>query len=79
MWGRKSWNESSQAFDQVGRALAEAIIKAGKGLGYTRMRLDTVPFMKEAINLYTSLGFKQIESYRYNPIEGATCMELALD
>ena len=43
------------------------------------MRLDTVPFMKEAINLYTSLGFKQIESYRCNPIERATCMELALD
>jgi len=64
---------------KVGRALAEAIIKAGKDLGYTHMRLDTVPYMKEAISLYGSLGFKEIESYRYNPIEGATYMELALD
>ena len=64
---------------KVGRALAEAIIKAGKDLGYTHMRLDTVPYMKEAISLYRSLGFTQIESYRYNPIEGATYMELALD
>lgn len=64
---------------KVGRALAEAIIKAGKDLGYTHMRLDTVPYMKEAINLYRSLGFKEIDSYRYNPIEGATYMELALD
>ncbi len=64
---------------KVGRALTESIIKAGKGLGYTHMRLDTVPFMKEAISLYRSLGFKEIDSYRYNPIEGATYMELALD
>jgi len=64
---------------KVGRALAEAIIKAGKDLGYTHMRLDTVPYMKEAISVYRSLGFKEIDSYRYNPIEGATYMELALD
>jgi ribosomal protein S18 acetylase RimI-like enzyme len=64
---------------KVERALAEAIIKAGKDLGYSHMRLDTVPYMKEAISLYGSLGFKEIESYRYNPIEGATYMELALD
>ena len=37
---------------KVGRALAEAIIKAGKDLGYTHMRLDTVPYMKEAL-VYT--------------------------
>ena len=64
---------------KVGKALAEAIIEAGKDLGYTHMRLDTAPYMKEAISLYRSLGFKEIESYRYNPIEGATYMELALD
>lgn len=64
---------------KVGRTLAEAIIKAGKDLGYTHMRLDTVPYMKEAISVYRSLGFKEIDSYRYNPIEGATYMELALD
>ena len=64
---------------KVGKALAEGIIEAGKDLGYTRMRLDTVPYMKEAISVYRSLGFKEIDSYRYNPIEGATYMELALD
>ncbi len=42
------------------------------------MRLDTLLFMKEAINLYLSLGFKEIASYRYNPYEGARFYEIQL-
>jgi hypothetical protein len=34
--------------------------------------------MKEIIILYYSLGFKEIEPYRYNPIDGAKSMELTL-
>jgi ribosomal protein S18 acetylase RimI-like enzyme len=34
--------------------------------------------MKAAIKLYTSLGFKETEPYRFNPVEGAVYMELAL-
>lgn len=62
----------------IGRNLARSIIeKAGK-IGYTRMRLDTVPAMKEAISLYHSLGFKKTNPYRYNPIKGTTYMDLNL-
>jgi ribosomal protein S18 acetylase RimI-like enzyme len=62
----------------LGRKLACDIINEARAIGYKRMRLDTVPAMVEAITLYRSLGFKDIPSYRFNPIEGAICMELEL-
>lgn len=63
---------------RLGRALATTLIDLARGRGYARMRLDTVPAMREAKHLYESLGFREIEPYRYNPVEGATFMELVL-
>ncbi|MBN2019105.1 MAG: GNAT family N-acetyltransferase [Sedimentisphaerales bacterium] len=62
----------------IGRTLAEAVIERAKKAGYTRMRLDTAPTMDAARNMYKSLGFKEIDTYRYNPLKGAVFMELTL-
>jgi GNAT superfamily N-acetyltransferase len=62
----------------LGRALAEVAIAAAREAGHQRMRLDTLPAMSAARKLYSSLGFRQIEPYRFNPVPGTIFMELEL-
>jgi ribosomal protein S18 acetylase RimI-like enzyme len=63
---------------KIGQALAETIIEEARSIGYDCIRLDTLSSMIQAKTLYGSLGFKEIAPYRYNPMEGATFMELTL-
>ncbi|MDH3315604.1 MAG: GNAT family N-acetyltransferase [Gammaproteobacteria bacterium] len=62
----------------LGRWLAEAAIEAARGMNYRRMRLDTLPGMGAARELYADLGFREIAPYYHNPIEGTGYMELVL-
>ena len=64
---------------RVGIELAHSIIEEARSIGYGRMLLDTLPVMTDAIRLYRSLGFKEIEPYYHNPVEGALFMELELE
>ena len=63
----------------LGKILVESIIDEARKLGYTHMRLDTLPGrMDKAIALYQSIGFVEIGPYCENPVEGAKFMELDL-
>ena len=62
----------------TGRALVEASIARARELGYTAMRLDTLPRMEAARRLYLSLGFREIERYNDNAITGVLFFELRL-
>ncbi len=62
----------------LGRKLTEAAMERAAGLGYRRMRLDTLPSMQAARSLYHSLGFVEIEPYRFNPVPGTAFFEREL-
>ena len=63
---------------KIGLTLMDTILSTAKHLGYKKIRLDTLSTMKEAIQLYKSFGFTNIEAYRHNPLEGALFMEKEL-
>lgn len=65
--------------DGVGRLLAERVIHEAGTAGYRRMRLDTLPTMETALQLYRRLGFREIAPYTANPVKGAVFLELQLD
>ncbi|HET6836760.1 MAG TPA: GNAT family N-acetyltransferase [Gemmatimonadales bacterium] len=62
----------------VGRALAEQVIAEAGSAGYSRMRLDSLPTMEPALQLYRQLGFRDVAPYRENPVPGAVFLELPL-
>ena len=55
----------------LGRQLAEAVLDAARGAGYSCVLLDTLDDMESARALYEDLGFVEVPPYYHNPIPGA--------
>lgn len=64
---------------RVGEHLIRSVLMAGHGMGYQRMRLDTLPSMPAAQRLYARFGFREIPAYVDNPVRGARFMEVTLE
>jgi putative acetyltransferase len=62
----------------IGQAIARALIAEAKQAGYKIMLLDTLPSMAAAQHVYSALGFTPTDSYRHNPVPGATFLKLEL-
>ncbi len=62
----------------IGRQLAERIIGDAREIGYSVMRLDTLPFIREALGLYESLGFVRCSAYYETPLAETIFFELRL-
>ncbi len=63
---------------QLGQLLCEELLSISKDLGYRKMRLDTLPKLKSAVQLYKRLGFYTISKYYNNPDERVNYMEIIL-
>ena len=60
----------------IGRTLAESLLASAREIGYTTMRLDTLPSMHEAHELYSQLGFREIAPYYASPVAGTRFLAL---
>jgi GNAT superfamily N-acetyltransferase len=62
----------------LGRLLVEELVRDARSHGYRRMVLDSLPSMRPAQALYSSVGFKPIPAYYDNPLPGVIYMALDL-
>lgn len=65
--------------DRNGRQLVEALLVQARLAGVSRLVLNTLPQMQEAIGLYQSVGFVPCEPYVEEPLEGTLYFELDLE
>lgn len=60
----------------IGRGLVMTLLIEAEKAGYRKMRLDSIPSMKAAQDLYESIGFYEIPDYRNNPNPGTRYYEI---
>ncbi|XVJ67122.1 MAG: GNAT family N-acetyltransferase [Lacibacter sp.] len=63
---------------KIGRALVKQLITEAIQLGYTKMKLDTLQKLQQAIQLYKQYGFVETTAYYQNPLAQVVYMEKEL-
>ena len=59
---------------KMGEKLLNVILKDAREIGYKAMLLDTLPFLKTAIQMYQRRGFYEIPCYNDSPVESTVYM-----
>jgi ribosomal protein S18 acetylase RimI-like enzyme len=62
----------------LGQRLVEAVVSEAKRIGYSEMRLDTLPSMAGAFALYCKLGFEPMKPYYDTPVVGTAFLRRSL-
>ena len=63
----------------LGRELTLMCLTEARKVGYSEMCLDTLTQLHAARALYRDMGFREIEAYYDNPLEGVSYMGIALE
>lgn len=58
-----------------GHPFVRALIDRARGLGYQRLKVDTLPTMRAAIEFYQELGFRPVPAFWPHPVAGALFFE----
>ncbi len=65
--------------NQIADVLIEQVIEDAKEIGYKKIQLDTLPFLRSAIHLYEKHGFYEILPYNNSPMSDSIYYRLDLE
>jgi ribosomal protein S18 acetylase RimI-like enzyme len=75
---KRLYVQSGHRGSKAGLRLTQRALDLALAAGYETVRLDTLPQLDTAIAMYRRFGFKEIDAYRFNPVEGTLYFELAM-
>jgi GNAT superfamily N-acetyltransferase len=75
---KRMYTQPEYRGQKIGGKLLETALIVAAELGYTKILLDTLPSMTNAINLYRTFGFEMASPYRHNPFPDAIFLEKSL-